>query len=394
MNVHHHNMAGRRTCAVPPGIETKEADELAEMKAALGGYTKVTTDGFKQFRDDMATITDRMKSVEQKLARPTGDGLPAEAKTLGAQVVAADQVKSLVANGGRGTARVEVIERKAITSASSSAGGMVAPDRRGEIINLPRRQLRVRNLIAPGQTASNTVHFMKEKVVTNNAAVVAEGGTKPESNITYEPKESPVRTIAHVMTVSRQIMDDVPMLQSILDTSMRYMLADVEEYELLLGDGTGEHLTGLITAATAYDTTENVAGDNYADTIQRAITQAQEASQLPMTGIVLNNVDWASMVGMKDADGRYLSGGPFSDTAPRLWGLPVVETPIMPLGSFLVMNGLQAAQIFDRMETEVLISSEHADYFAKNQLLIRCENRLAMVIKRPQALVYGSYPAP
>ena len=393
MNVHH-NMAGRRVCAVPTGIETKEADSLAEMKAALGSYTKVTTEGFKQFGDDMAEIMDRMKTVEQKLARPTGGGMPTQAKTLGAMVIEDASVKALAKNGGRGTARVEVIERKAITSAAASTGGMVAPDRQAELITLPRRQLRVRQQIAPGQTSSNTVHFMREKVSTNAAAVVAETMTKPESNITYEPQESPVRTIAHVLTVSRQIMDDVPMLQSILDTSMRYMLADVEEYQLLLGDGTGENLLGLIPAATPYDSSENAAGDNFADTIQRAITQAQEASQLPMTGIVLNNVDWATMVGMKDADGRYLSGGPFSDTAPRLWGLPVATTPIMPVGSFLVMNGLQAAQIFDRMETEVLISSEHADYFARNQLLIRCENRLAMVIKRPQALVFGSYPTP
>lgn len=393
MNVHH-NMAGRRDCVIPAGIETKEADDLAEMKAALSGYTKVTTDGFKQFKDDMAEITDRVKEVELRMARRPGEGRSNEVKTLGARVIEDAAVKALAANGGRGTARVEVIERKSVTSATGSAGGMVAPDRRDELITLPRRPLRMRSLISPGVTSSNVVHFMEENVVTNAASVVAEGGTKPESNITYKSKEGPVRTIAHVMTVTRQIMDDVPMLQSIIDTTMRYMLGDVEEYQLLLGNGTGENLLGLIPAATAYDDTENAAGDNFADTIQRAITQGQEASQLPMTGIVLNNVDWATMVGMKDSDGRYLSGGPFSDTAPRLWGLPVVATSIMPVGSFLVGNFVQAAQIFDRMETEVLISSEHADYFARNQLLIRCENRLAMVIKRPQALVYGTFPTP
>ena len=57
-------------------------------------------------------------------------------------------------NGGRGSARVKV-ETKALSSASGSAGSLVAPDRQSEIINLPRRTPRIRNLLAPGTTQSN-----------------------------------------------------------------------------------------------------------------------------------------------------------------------------------------------------------------------------------------------
>jgi HK97 family phage major capsid protein len=74
-----------------------------------------------------------------------------------------------------------------------------------------------------------------------------------------------------------------------------------------------------------------------------------------------------------------------------LWGLPVVPTPAMPQGDFLVGALALAAQIYDRMSPEVLISTEHADFFTKNLVAIRAEARLALTVKRPAALVYGSY---
>ncbi|MBN8956767.1 MAG: phage major capsid protein, partial [Rhizobiales bacterium] len=47
--------------------------------------------------------------------------------------------------------------------------------------------------------------------------------------------------------------------------------------------------------------------------------------------------------------------------------------------------------IWDRMDVEVLVSSEDRDNFVKNMLTVRAEKRLAMVVKRPAALVYGDF---
>jgi HK97 family phage major capsid protein len=336
-------------------------------------------------------LGDRLRHVEQQLARRGKEDFgPAEVKGIGHQVTDSDAYKAFVAGNLRGTMNVSV---KAITTAADSAGALIAPDRQTEVITGPRLRLRVRDVLAPGTTTSNTIEAMREKVFTNAAAPVAETALKPESSITYEPAIVPVRTLAHWLPISRQAMEDAPLLRSVVTNAMVYGLNAVEDQQLLMGDGTGQNLTGLVTAATDYDTGLNAAGDNPADTVLKAITQCETGSQLPVTAIILNSTDWAEMIGLKGADGHYLSGGPFSATRPMLWGRPVVESPNMPLGSFLVLNGTQAAQIFDRMETEVLISSEDRDNFISNNLTLRAEKRIALLIRRVQAVLFGTFPA-
>jgi HK97 family phage major capsid protein len=72
-----------------------------------------------------------------------------------------------------------------------------------------------------------------------------------------------------------------------------------------------------------------------------------------------------------------------------LWSLPVVPTPAMTEDKFLVGAFDMAAQIFDRQDATVEVSTEDQDNFIKNKVTIRAEERLALAIYRPAALVYG-----
>ena len=70
----------------------------------------------------------------------------------------------------------------------------------------------------------------------------------------------------------------------------------------------------------------------------------------------------------------------------------MVGTSELGEGDFLVGAFRDGAQIFDREEVNLLISTENEDDFIKNLCTALAEERLAFTVRRPQAFVYGQFP--
>jgi hypothetical protein len=45
------------------------------------------------------------------------------------------------------------------------------------------------------------------------------------------------------------------------------------------------------------------------------------------------------------------------------------------------------------MQSTVEVSRDYSDFFVKNMMAILCEERLALVVYRPEALVQGAFPS-
>lgn len=366
-------------------------------KACDEGLLKMNTTITEKVDDFVKKVDARIGEIEQKVVRRGAgqaiDGL----KSLGEIIIENEEVKNKLLGGNKKGSVNLSIETKTILSASGTWGAtasvtnsLVVPDRQG-VIPLPMRQMTVRDLLAPGQTVSNAIEYAVQVARTNNAAVAAENTLKPSSNYTWDLRTSPVRTIAHLVKASRQILDDAPALRSTIDAEMRYGLEFAEETELLTGDGTGAHLLGLVPQATAYSGAFVVTGETAIDRIRLAMLQGVLALY-PMTGTVLNPTDWTKIEMTKDGMGRYIIGDPQGTVTPRLWGLPVVSSLALTAGTFLTGAFKYGAQIFDRMAIEILISTENNDDFEKNMITIRAEERLALIVKRPLAFITGNLP--
>jgi len=376
------------------------ATEAVEAVKKLGDIPA----GLKETVDNLIS---KMNGSEQQLTE-FGQAIEAlkksgasddEVKTLGNAFVESDEFKSLIGDkGGRGRATVETKATitLATTNADGSAGSAVAPTRLSGIQTLPQRRLVVRDLITPGQMAGNSLQYVRQSGYTNNAAVVAEGARKPQSDLKLALVDTTAKVIAHFMKASRQVLDDAPQLRSLIDNNLLYGLAFREEAEILYGDGTGQHLLGIVPQAQAFNPPAAV-GDALSpiDQIRMAILQAVIA-EFPATGIVINPIDWARIEMMRvdrDADGKpkgaYLIGQPQGDAPLRLWRLPVVETPAITAGKFLTGAFRLGAQLFDRWVARVQLSTENEDDFVNNLVTILAEERLALAVYRPEAFIYG-----
>lgn len=373
--------------------QVKRFAEDAEKKLKAGellhGEAKQAADeALVKFNELSARMTD----AEQKLSRRGPSERP-ETKTTGQHVMEQEAVKSFLSDRARGKSRVSV-EMKSITTVGGggdgAAGALVEPTRVQGIVAPPERRMTVRDLLTPGRTASNSIQYVQETGFTNNAAAVAEKAQKPESTMTFEEVTAKVATIAHWVQASVQILDDAPQLESYIDGRLRYGLMYVEELELLKGAGTGAHLLGLIPQATAFVAPITVSGATMIDKVRLGMLQAV-LSEYPASGIVMHPSDWARIELTKDSEGRYIIGNPQDGAAPRLWRLPVVETPAIDEDKFLTGAFKLGAQVFDREDANVLLSTEDRDNFIKNMVTIRGEERLALAVYRPQAFIYGDF---
>ncbi len=381
----------------------KKLTELLEKAnneaKASGEVSKGLKDEIEKHVKTSGEMLQRLNDLETELAGIKSKGLSqAEAqKSAGEQMTDSDDFKALQQKG-RGTAVFRLKAINTINSGNAASGGgsggagaAVPPDRLPGILMPALRRLTIRDLLLPGRTSSNLIQYVKETGYQNMAAAIAEGTLKPQSDLTFDLAEVSVKTIAHWVRATTQILADVPALQSYIDQRLTYGLKYVEETELLSGDGTGNHILGLIPQATAFDTTKTKTGDTKIDTIRRAILQVRIALY-SASGIVLNPADWADIELTKDDQGRYIWVNVTTGGVPQLWRLPVIDSDAIPAGKFMVGAFNIAAQIFDREDANVQVSTEDQDNFVKNLVTIRAEERLALVVYRPEAIVYGTFP--
>lgn len=341
----------------------------------------------------MNGLQEQVAEMEQKLSRSRGDGQDAE-KSFGEQFVESDGFKSFQESKFSKSARGGDMKIKATltsltTDAAGSVGDAIQNSRLPGVLALPQRRLTVRDLLSQGRMDGNTLEYVKETGFTNGAAPVAEAALKPSSDVKLDLVTTSAKVIAHWMKASKQVLDDISQLRSMIDQRLLYGLAYVEETQLLNGDGTGQNLNGIIPQATAYSAPITLSSPTSIDMIRLMMLQAALA-EYPATGTVMHPSDWAWIETLKDTTGRYIIGNPQGSISPTLWGLPVVTTPAMTVDKVLTGAFRLGAQVFDRWDARIEAAYVDDD-FIRNLITILSEERLALAVYRPEAFIYGDF---
>jgi Phage capsid family len=267
------------------------------------------------------------------------------------------------------------LEQKAILTApiGSDSLGRVAPG--------PVLPLRLRSLIPPGTVTGQSITYLRETSITSSpVAPVAPGALKPQADLTYESQERPVTTIPAYIKASRQAWEDSAMFQSWINARMLYALMQAEEKQLLNGNGVAPQLEGLMMVALP---AAAGATTSLLDNVGAGIAALYGLGYIA-DGIVLNPANVGKSLN--------LLGSPALIQAPlNLWGVPVVLSPAMASGSYLVGQFNPYCQIFDRQLPVVDAADENQDDFVRNMVTIRAEERIAFAIYQPGAFAKGTF---
>ena len=381
-------------------------EKAAEQEKARGTVSE-------ELKTRIETVQKQVDAIDAKLAgRMTSeeheDGLEEQMKNDASlqRLLKDKRGNAVVAFTGKSFR--ELFERKTTitdVAVGTAVSGVLQIGRLPGITMEPRQQLTIRDLLTATPTTFQVIDFVKVNQPMAPASPVAEASTKPENAVTFTTVSERVKTIATWIPASRQVLDDFSELMTFIRTMMPYYVDLEEELQILSGDNIGEDLHGIIPQAAAFNASvlSAVHGWNKIDIIGRAIQQITASKELPPTFLVLHPNDWWDIRLTKDGFGRYILGDPqdgamsrdtmgLSRPTQNIFGLAVDSTTNITQGTFLVGTGNPiAAELRDRMEMQIDISTEHSTFFTQNLIAIRAEKRMAVITRRPGSFVTGTF---
>lgn len=366
---------------------TKMAEVADAEVKALGKVSADTKTALENIGIEQRTLADRLLQIEQKGVADSGE--PAD-ESYGTQFVKSASYESLVKNGAKGRANVEL--KNTVTNTI----GLTYSERRPAIVANAFRVFTIEDLLTSVPTSANAIDWVRENVFTNSAAETTEGSAKPQSSLTFATATMPVSTVAHWIKITRQLAMDNAALAAFINRRMVYGVNLSVENQLVAGNGTPPNLSGFTASGnftahgytTASLTALGLSATNRFDLIGKMIGDCALADY-PADAIILNTADWWTMRLAKDTQGRYLLGDPGTSAPPTLFGLPVAASNAMTADNVLVGSLAQAATLHNREGITVDMSDSDENNFQLNLITIRAERRLALTVEKPAAIRYG-----
>ncbi|MDO3058484.1 MULTISPECIES: phage major capsid protein [Mycobacteriaceae] len=399
--------------AVADGGRDFKDNEQVEYETAVAAARDIL-DAMKAVKADEAILAEA-KSFADNIGVPETKGGHAELNlSLGATVIQSPEFKAMMDRFKTGNGEFRIPDRAKIQSdaislkslfvgqSRTSAGAFIVPDRTDIVEMLGRRPLRLRDLCAKRRTTSDVVEFVRETSHTNNAAPVPEatssaaptapgsagplvnnpnGGYKPEGSWAFEVKQATVKTIAEWVPVSKRALADVAQLEGLINDELQFDIAEAEDNQFLNGDGTGENHTGILN--TSGIQTQAFTTDIFTS-LRKAITKLRTVGRVQPNAILVSPAVKEQIELTKDEMGRYYYAGPFNTGITTLWGLPVVDSEIMP-DTHALPGDFSKAVIWDREQTSITMTDSHADFFIRNLVAVLAEERNAFGVTRPPA---------
>ena len=200
------------------------------------------------------------------------------------------------------------------------------------------------------------------------ASVVAEGAPKPEMALTATAVSDTLETYAHWKGITRQALEDIPQVRSIIESRLRQGLARALD----------------IAATTALNagTYTGVSNADMLTGIRLGLATVQAQGYGTPASVVLNPADLAAI----DISimGSTMSGPQLNNS---VWGLNFIPTPGVAVGTAYVGDLGSAVQLFRRANAAIYLTDSHGEFFISNIVLILAEIRASVAVSEPAALV-------
>lgn len=365
-------------------VDKKLKEQIGEKLNTLEEANKKLQDHYDSLDVELQKYKDTGGSISEKFL---GHQLGEKFKEIG-------NLKKAYTDGKLKRLEFDNLTGKAVgtmTTGDSLTNEVIPADYRPSIVEVARRKTRVRSLLPQGTTNSDKFRFIKEVVGEGSAGTTAEGAKKNQIDRDFSANDADVEKLSAFIDISEELLDDMAGLQSFLPRFLQEEIRDVEDTQLLTGNGTSPNLEGLNQNPTSFAAIAADSNAQRVDLFMQASAQL-ESLNYEANGILLHPQDWMLMYNEKDADGNYLRGLSFDTSANTLslLGIPIFKSTAVTQGDYYIGDWANGAQIMDKMGLNVRFYDQNNDNAEKNIITVVAEERLAFPIYRPDSFIYGT----
>lgn len=294
---------------------------------------------------------------------------------------------------------VDEIARKSMTVGTNFIGDVIAPDYLNRVEFPVSRPWHMRDIIAIGETDSDTLSYPKETARTGAPAMHVEGELKAETETTLTEQRSPVEELATFVQLSNRMLDDASFIVSYLSLRLTDLIMREEDSQILFGSGVSPNINGIATQAVGFDA--GIAAGALTDPLRRNVliqAVAQLATEVSAgqssynaNYIILNPQDYAGFfhemaaIESSSALDRVVAGN-----LPTIMGVPILWNNAMTVGDFLV-GDFTKCQLFDRKTIRMQFFDQDGDNVRRNMTTVRVEERFALNVYHDDAFVFDDF---
>jgi HK97 family phage major capsid protein len=250
-----------------------------------------------------------------------------------------------------------------------------------------REQPRIADIFPVDSISTKSRTYFRFLTAADQAAVVAEGGTKPQSSPQTEEVVVTPSVVAHYGAFTRQMLMNA---DSFLDMYIAEFVAGLSltvDQQLVAGTGSGQ-LHGIKATSGVLTYVRDTTNETRIDAILGAITKVRTTAFREPTHLLIHPTDLESVRKEKASTGGLYLADPTASLYQHglpdaLWGLNVVATTSVAQATAIVIDPVSYGQIVLRLP--VVAEIDPYSLFTTNSYQLRAETMLDLVAIRPSA---------
>lgn len=217
-------------------------------------------------------------------------------------------------------------------------------------------------------------------------------GLKPQFDLDLVEASVKFETIAGWMLMSRKAMNNIPGLMAYLNMRLPEKLWDVEDSQILYGNGTSPNIKGILTAGNFVASTAPIA-NVLVEKIIKDMSLLEDTYKRLATGIAMRPADYYSFFLNKAAgSGEYdlPQGVSFVGGVLYILGVPVAKTTALTTNDYVVGDFQNGTELYVQEAMKIEFFEQDGNNVRTNQVTVRIEETVALPVYGPDYFIKGT----